>query len=100
MFGIPEEEVQAIKQKQNEYLQKIKDQQLLFGDEGQPGEVNEFSTPNQINVKKEPIKSESQNSEVKMTRVIADNRIIDVDQSKDIKTEQEEILIFNDNSTT
>jgi hypothetical protein len=35
-----------------------------------------------------------------MTRVIADNRVIDVDQSKDIKTEQEEILIFNDNSTT
>ena len=73
---------------------------MLFGDEGQGGEVNEFSTPNPINVKKEPIKSESQNSEVKMTRVIADNRVIDVDQSKDIKTEQEEILLFNDNSTT
>lgn len=52
---------------------------MLFGDEGQTGEVNEFSTPNAINVKKEPIKSESQNSEVKLTRVIADNRVIDVD---------------------
>lgn len=26
LFGIPDEEVQAIKKKQNEYLQKIKDQ--------------------------------------------------------------------------
>lgn len=73
---------------------------MLFGDEGQTGDVNEFSTPNPVNVKKEPIKTESQNSEVKLTRVIADNRVIDVDQSKDVKTEQEEILLFNDNSTT
>ena len=67
---------------------------------GNVGEGVDHSTQNAVNVKKESVKSESQNSAVKMTKIIADNGVIDVDQSKEIKTEQEEILLFNDNSTT
>ena len=64
---------------------------MLFGDEaptgGNAGEGVDLSTQNAVNVKKESVKSESQNSAVKMTKIIADNGVIDVDQSKEIKTE-------------
>lgn len=53
-----------------------------------------------MNVKNEAVKSESHCSEVKMTGIIADNGVIDVDHEQQIKTEQDEMLLFNDNSTT
>lgn len=52
-----------------------------------PGNVNEFLTPNSVNIKKEQIKTESQLSDVRLTKVVSDNRVIDVDQVKEIKTE-------------
>ena len=62
---------------------------LLFGDHDEVA-----------NIKKELIKTESQASDVRLTKVVSDNRVIDVDQPKEVKTEQEEILLFNDSSAS
>jgi hypothetical protein len=42
LFGMPEEEVQAIAEEQKNKIQKMKDENTLFGD------VEEFSPPLQV----------------------------------------------------
>lgn len=87
LFGMSEDEINAIKKQQDEQLQMLKDQLLLFGDQQMSSKINEFLTPNSVNVKKELIKTESQVSDVRLTKVVSDNRVIDVDQAKEVKTE-------------